>query len=249
MSHLVDMNLPAKLQASQQEISRFDYNSVEKPVAKFLIGQAERIRKYVQTTTIQIGKDLLGAKHYLDHGQFLRWVEHEVGMPARTAQAHMRVAQWALNKSAIVAHLPPTLLFILSAPSTPEDFTRQVLERLEAGEPVVPATVRVQLRAARISMLEQQRHHDGSGNGPDAGGLIEQAAVRDAILILFFQLPRPEFDRVKQILTSQDVLHDPELSRKILEAFSAVQDQLDENHAKANGRDGCQVDANGYKAG
>src|ERR1700712_4880530 len=101
----------------------FDYSSVSSPLANFLKGQADRIRRQCVTSIIQIGKALLEAKRHLSHGAFLLWVECEVCMPVRTAQAYMRVAQWAsAQKTAVVAHLSPTILYLLSAPSTPEDF-------------------------------------------------------------------------------------------------------------------------------
>jgi hypothetical protein len=245
MSHPVDVkNVPAQI--TQLSISTFDYNELEKPVAKFLLGQANRIRRYVQATTIQIGKDLLVAKHYLNHGQFLRWVEHEIGMPARTAQAHMRVAQWASNKSAVVAHLAPTLLFILSAPSTPENFTREVIARIEAGEPIAPSTVRDQLRVARERMLDEHRPLANSNDEQHREIAIEHAAVLDAILILFLQLPPGEFNRVKTIMTDHTVLHDPGLSGKILAAFSAVQDRSNENSRPKPRRRTAQERQNSY---
>ena len=82
----------------------FNYDSVSPTVAKFLKGQANRILRTSSSAVIQVGKDLIAAKHYLPHGSFLVWVENEVGMRTRTAQAYMRVAQWASGKSATVAH-------------------------------------------------------------------------------------------------------------------------------------------------
>src|SRR5262249_7339757 len=79
---------------------QFDYNSVSSPVASFLKGQAERIRRQYVGSIIQIGRALLSAKSHLSHGEFLCWVEGEVCIPARTAQAYMRVAQWSEDKSA-----------------------------------------------------------------------------------------------------------------------------------------------------
>ena len=89
---------------------RFDYESVPLSVAKFLRGQADRIRRQCATSVIQIGKALLEAKRHLSHGGFLRWVECEVCIPVRTAQTYMRVANWASDKGATVAHLSPSAL-------------------------------------------------------------------------------------------------------------------------------------------
>lgn len=121
---------------------RFSYEAIDRHVANFLKGQADRIRHQCVTSIIQIGKALLEAKRHLSHGVFLSWVEDEVRMPVRTAQTYMRVATWAEEKGATVAHLSPTVLYLLSAPSTPPELTTEVLAKAEAGELVAPATVR-----------------------------------------------------------------------------------------------------------
>jgi hypothetical protein len=116
--------------------TRFDYTSVPSPVAHFLRGHAERIRRGWATSIIQIGKELVEAKRHLSHGVFIRWVKTEVGLPPRTAQAYMQVAHWAKGKSATVARLPPSVLYLVSSPSAPEEFVAHMLNKLEAGEQI-----------------------------------------------------------------------------------------------------------------
>ncbi|MEW6645125.1 MAG: DUF3102 domain-containing protein [Pseudomonadota bacterium] len=208
--------------------ARFDYCSVAPNVASFLKGQAERIRRQCATSIIQIGKALSEAKRHLSHGAFLRWVEWEVGMPARTAQACMRVASWATGKSAVVAHLSPTMLYLLSAPSCPEDFAADTLKRLEAGELIAPTVMREKLKA-----LRSNKH---LGNGPETEAIVEISPaiswegdrVGNEILrrlnelaeILKKGLSSVDFERVRQIVTSDDVLNDPELPQNLGRAFT-----------------------------
>lgn len=92
--------------------ARFDYSDVQPTVARFLRGQADRIRQQCVTSIIQIGKALREAKRHLSHGAFLQWVEWEVCIPVRAAQAYMRVAAWAADKGAAVVHLTPTTLYL-----------------------------------------------------------------------------------------------------------------------------------------
>jgi len=130
---------------------QFDYEMVSSPVANFLKGQADRIRKQCVTSIIQIGKALNEAKRHLSHGAFLRWVEWEVCLPARTAQAYMKVANWAADKNAAVAHLSPSTLYVLSASSTPNEYVTEILSRAESGEIIPPSAVRNELKALRES--------------------------------------------------------------------------------------------------
>jgi hypothetical protein len=201
---------------------RFDYGCVEGPAAKFLRGHAERIRRYVRNATVQIGKDLILAKHYLSHGEFLRWVEDEVGIPARTAQVYMRAAQWAEDKGALVAHLSPTLLYILSAPSTPMDLISGILERLEAGEQIEIPAVREELKK-----LKDCKQSNGQTSENEAGSWVHDNIHRpdnppdiiEAITIIRQKLSDSDLARVRAIFTDHRVLHDPALSQKIAIAF------------------------------
>src|SRR5450631_3138870 len=93
----------------------FDYCSVPAAEAKFLRGQAEQIRRRCVTSVVQIGRALIGAKHYLSPEAFQKWVKLEVGIAVRTAQDYMRVANWAADKGRVVDRLPPTVLYWLSS--------------------------------------------------------------------------------------------------------------------------------------
>jgi hypothetical protein len=60
----------------------------------------------------------------LGHGNFLPWIEAEFGMSEWTARNFMRVAEEFGGKSGTVPDLPPTVLYQLAAPSTPEPIGR-----------------------------------------------------------------------------------------------------------------------------
>ena len=222
----------------------FDYNGVSPSVAKYLKGQVERIRRSASKSIVEIGKDLIGAKHYLSHGAFLRWVESEVGLPARTAQAYMQVAQWVSQKGAGVATLPPTLLYLLSAPSTPEEFITSVLKRVGAGEQITFQSVRRELKALREAKWDP-KHSDTCAEFRPAElnaqvmPLKRDVAdiVTEAVGILARGLSKVEFKRVRDMMTSKPVLDDPELAQKIVVAFKTIQEstELDRKLQSQNG--------------
>jgi hypothetical protein len=225
---------------NDQLLLRFDYQSVPSSVANFLKGQADRIRRQCVTSVIQIGKALLEAKRHLSHGAFLRWVEWEVGIPVRTAQAYMRTASWASGKSAIVAHLSPTMLYLLSAPSTPADLVAKVLARVEDGEIVAPSLVREELKVMRSN----GRARDGSPHNfvcqplqlqPSSPPIGDNffGGLSDLVEILLKGLSAVEFDRVRQILTSDAVLCDPHLSRNLERAFMLAPNEWPEQNVSA----------------
>jgi Protein of unknown function (DUF3102) len=206
----------------------FNYSGVPSDVANFLKAQVHRIRRQAGMSIIHIGKDLIAAKHYLSHGAFLKWVEIEVGIPARTAQAYMQVAQWASHKSATVALLPPSVLYLLSAPRTPEFYKNDILRRVEAGERIALPAIREELKALRESrpeadldelQTEREAAAPDERSGPIAAEAEVNAALERAVAILVRALSTEDFVQVRDMLTSRPVLEEPELAMKIAAAF------------------------------
>jgi Protein of unknown function (DUF3102) len=208
----------------------FDYASIPVSVAKFLKGQATRIRQYTGKAIIQIGKDLSAAKHYLSHGQFVRWVEAEVGIPARTAQGYMRAAQWASGKSAAVASLPASLLYVLSASNTPKELVEDVLSKAEAGEQVILSAVRATLKSLRDTKRHMQCSESSASSPMTPNDNFDEhldmsnegKLLIEVVRILASALSKADLARVREIMMSDDVLRHPHLSKNIKTAFSAA---------------------------
>jgi len=202
----------------------FDYESVPASVARFLKGQADRIRRSKAKCVIEIGKDLIAAKHYLSHGSFGRWVQTEIGIPVRTAQAYMRVAQWT-SKRAAFAHLPPSVLYLLSASNIPDAFTRDILDRLEAGATITVPELKAELKALRrtgeaTAREEFGANHDFARDEAAAPAAKVHPNVLAAVKIMARGLAAEDFARVRDMMTSKAVLDDPELAQYIRAAFS-----------------------------
>lgn len=141
-----DATVPA-FQADPLE--RFDYEQLDDAAALEAKAVVDRYRSRVKAYVIDTGRDLLAVKERLDHGLFVRWVEAELRMSARSAQHMMLAATQLGHKSEIVSHLPPSTLYRLAAPSTPAPVRDEIVSRLEAGEAVTPRQIEVRLYAAR----------------------------------------------------------------------------------------------------
>ncbi|WP_315792724.1 MULTISPECIES: DUF3102 domain-containing protein [unclassified Bradyrhizobium] len=206
--------------------SRFEYGDLPPSVEKFLRGQADRIRRQCASSIIQIGKALLEAKRHLSHGAFLRWVEGEVGIPCRTAQAYMRAALWTAGKSATVALLPASAIYVLSSNGVPDQFVADVLDRIEAGEQIGAAAIRHALREFLNSKSEKgattkevvQRGH----NDTPIRDKINGSPIAELAELLAYKLSKPDFVRICEILTSESVLGDPDLAVKLKQEFRTV---------------------------
>jgi hypothetical protein len=80
----------------------FDYEHLAPDIAEGLRTEAARLRHLITKTTadmIEIGRDLISIKARLEHGQFADWVEREIGIGVRTAQATWRSQSWRKAKT------------------------------------------------------------------------------------------------------------------------------------------------------
>lgn len=144
----------------------FDYSAFDAETASNLRAQANRIRKRIGKATqdlIDIGRDLLAAKkHLLDHGEFIKWVESEVGIVRRTAQAYMAIAKLADEKGAAIALLPPTTAHRLAAKSTPSEVVREVVAKAQSGDVLPDRRVSEMISEAK-SQKRRTEHPEGNG--------------------------------------------------------------------------------------
>lgn len=134
----------------------FDYEQLDDAAANQAKAVVERYRGRVKAYVIDTGQDLLGVKERLDHGLFQEWITSEMGLTPRTAQNFMQAATRLGHKSEIVSHLPPTTLYQLAAPSTPAPVRQQIVERIEAGEPLSPRQIESIVYEARIQVRQER---------------------------------------------------------------------------------------------
>src|SRR3954451_11168299 len=109
----------------------------EGSVERFCAEHAEAIRvlgRRVVGDIIEIGNRLIAVKGHLAHGEWLPWLDREVGWEERTARRFMSVSE-AFNKSDIVSDLPidASALYLLAAPSVPQVVREQAVEKAEKG--------------------------------------------------------------------------------------------------------------------
>ena len=135
-------------------ISRaFNYGMIASELATALRTDADRIRRRITKSTfdlIEIGRDLNAVKAKLPHGQFIHWVESEIGIRRRTAQRYMRVADLADAKSDTVSLLTPNTAYLLSNKSTPPEIVDLVIERFEAEGRISDEAVESLVRDANV---------------------------------------------------------------------------------------------------
>jgi hypothetical protein len=106
------------------------------PTETILAQNAEVIRalgKRVVGDVIEIGRRLSESKKLCGRGNWLPWLQHEFGWSDDTALRYMQVSELAESRNLRDLSLPISGLYLLAAPSTPEEARQQVIERVENG--------------------------------------------------------------------------------------------------------------------
>ena len=112
-----------------------------------LADEIRALSKQTRESVIAIGNKLFEAKEIVGRGNFLPWIEEQFGWSERTAQNYMAVAE----QSAKFADLdvPVSALYLLAAPSTPDEVIDAVAERTEAGEKLSLEDVKKEIKTAK----------------------------------------------------------------------------------------------------
>lgn len=118
----------------------------------------ERIKLRLRRTAediVAIGQDLITIKTQLPHGQFLPWIERHFEMSEDTAGRFINVAS-RLGSNSALCGISPTVLYALSAPSTPESVVQAITEKAEAGESVTVAEVKALKQQVKDAQAAKQ---------------------------------------------------------------------------------------------
>jgi hypothetical protein len=129
-------NFPAAL--------RFDYARLDPAIAEEARACAVRIHELGAEQTeaiVAIGRELRQIKGKLRHGQFGPWLGAEFVMSAATAERYMAVAERLGDKIRTLRIFSPTILYKLSARSTPATVRDEIVRQQEAGDIIPEAEV------------------------------------------------------------------------------------------------------------
>lgn len=135
-------------------LALFSYDALEPDTRAYVQERTVEIRALMVRAAqdiVSIGGKLTDVKARLQHGQFGAWIEREFQMSAVSAWNFMRVYTRFGDKSSIIEdlNLGPTVLYLLAAPSVPDEAVELVLDRARAGEHVTVADVKQAINDAR----------------------------------------------------------------------------------------------------
>jgi len=113
---------------------------------KLLANHAKAIRtlgKRVIKDVIEIGRRLIECKRLAGHGHWLPWLEREFGWSDKTAERFMSVHALAGKSDKLSnLNLPISGLYLLAAPSTPNEARVEIINRSMSGETIALAEIK-----------------------------------------------------------------------------------------------------------
>ena len=131
----------------------FDYSVVDDVHRDLVKAAARAIKprlKRAAEDIFVIGRELMGVREFLPYGSYVDWLDVEFSLSVRQAYRFISVAERLSGKSFdIMSKLPPTTLYRLAAPSTPDLAIEAIEAKVIAGEPVRVSTVRQAIAQAR----------------------------------------------------------------------------------------------------
>jgi hypothetical protein len=156
----------------------YDYSQLPSEHREAVRRSARIIKPLLKRTAEDIfiiGGELRAVKEMLPHGRYTEWLEVEFGLSERMAQHFVNVRERLGPKSEKFSVLPPSTLYLLAAPSTPDQAISIVEERIDAGDRVsvahVQRTIAEQKKLVRSVTIDGQATVLGPVEGEDNWGM------------------------------------------------------------------------------
>lgn len=145
------MNMVTLPQDQANEIALAEHAAVIRALGKRVVGDI-----------VEIGRRLTEAKRIAGHGNWVPWLDGEFGWSDDTALRFMQVSGLAKTRNLRDLSLPVSGLYLLAAPSTPEEARAEVVTRAESGEHLTLADVKRivdEARQADVAKYEKEIAH------------------------------------------------------------------------------------------
>lgn len=123
-----------------KEMERFPLDTVDLDTRLFIAERRDRIRSRLNRAAediVAIGADLRAIRERLEPGQFLGWIAAEFEMSERSAYNFMSVAEQFATVASLEG-ISAKALYMLAAPSTPENARAEAIAAASDGERIGP---------------------------------------------------------------------------------------------------------------
>lgn len=172
--------IEAEMQPAVAVQAAFDYGQIDEGIrdeVKAAARSIHQLERGIVTGMIAIGKRLIEVKGMLEHGQFTAWVEGEFGLAERTAQNWMNMARTYSDpeKAKKFSVFNPSVMYLLAAPSTPDEARAEVEQAAAAGHKVTVEFAKEAIRKAKPEPVTYAPIHQLEGKVKEWLALLHNA--------------------------------------------------------------------------
>jgi hypothetical protein len=162
----------------------FDYDildSEQRIIVEQRTGEIkERLRRSAQDIW-EIGQKLAEVRSRLKHGQFDAWLKAEFGWSRRTAYNFINVFEaFGERTNFAQMNIATSALYLLAAPSTPQEMREEVLQRAKEGETITHKELRQFLKQGNSpspTAVEKPEQPKPFASKPEIVALVPKAVV------------------------------------------------------------------------
>ncbi len=158
------------------EVAPFTYADLDAETRVVVQQKTSEIRGLMRRAAqdvVEIGLRLIEVKDRLPHGQFGQWLGKEFSWSHDTAARLMGVAK-RMGQIPHGAEFEARALYLLAAPTTPEEARAEAIARAEAGEKVTQAVAR-EIIAQKSGQISHRAKFEGSGEVEQDGQISHRA--------------------------------------------------------------------------
>lgn len=144
------------------QLELFQYDQLEQSDRDFVQGRTNEIKVLVKKSAqdiIDIGQILIEVKERLPHGMFGVWLDKEFSWGQWTAANFMRVATKFVNFTDL-DEIAPSALYLLAAPSTPDEARTEAIDRAIQGEIITHKAAKEIVQTYKESKDDQPEDKD-----------------------------------------------------------------------------------------
>lgn len=189
----------------------FDYKVLELENRNVVWQRTEEIKERLHRAAQdiwEIGQKLAEVRSRLKHGQFETWLKAEFGWSHRTAYNFINVYE-AFGKPANFAEIDiaASALYLLAAPSTPENIRTQFVQRARAGEKITYKNVRNTIKEAKPQFPAADAFVNSLASSTSKPDLIEYIPKNETkVNALLVEVEEPESNLTSTtIISNQSV--------------------------------------------
>ncbi|WP_138505852.1 DUF3102 domain-containing protein [Nostoc sp. PA-18-2419] len=147
----------SKLKKQSQVVTGFDYQILDckqRIVIQQRTGEIKECLRRSAQDIWEIGHKLAEVRSQLKHGQFETWLKAEFGWSRRTAYNFINVYETLAEPASLAQiDIATSALYLLAAPSTPQNVREEILQRAHQGKTITYKSIRQVIKEEKSKLI------------------------------------------------------------------------------------------------